>query len=164
MQKRISGSKKIFPSLINAKPGLTAKEYAAMALDQGLCGSASKDPVFSLATTLMKEVREGRMPDIKVSGKPQRFYPNTCTSAETMKKAANEIVERSLSGLGPVTVVPSAEIAQAIYMLVEVGRFGSRSEAFVWLAQEGVRAKNPELNKVKNVVEQIRQLKNTLPM
>jgi len=166
MQKRVKGFKKVVPDLIKANPGLTAKEYAEMALDRGLCGSGSKDhPVFSLATTLMKEVREGRMPGIRVikSERPQRFYPVDYTSTEAMKKIADDIVNKTLSNWDkPITILLPADVAQAMDMLVEVSKFGNRSEALIWLAREGIKAKNLELAQVKKVVEQIRKLKQSV--
>jgi hypothetical protein len=60
------GFKSIVRDLVFADPGHTAEEYAKMALERGLARSDSGDPVFSLQTTLRKEVREGRMPEITV--------------------------------------------------------------------------------------------------
>lgn len=158
------GFKKIILDLVKENPGLTAKEYAKVALDRGLCGSDSKDPVFSLATTLMKEVREGRMPGIRVikSERPQRFYPDNHISSETMKKIADDIVNKILDK--PITILLPADVAQAMDMLVEVSRFGNRSEALIWLAREGIKAKNLELAQVKKVVEQIKLLKQSVPV
>ncbi|MBM3118312.1 MAG: hypothetical protein FJ006_01940 [Chloroflexi bacterium] len=153
MQKRITGSKKVFPDLIRAKPGRTAREYANMALDQGLCGSASKDPVFSLATTLMKEVREGRMPGVRASGRPMRFYPDSHTS-----KVSPPNFDK------PTTILLPTDISETINILVEVGKFENRSEALIWLAREGIKAKSLELAQVKKVVEQIKQLKQSVPV
>ncbi|MBI4286072.1 MAG: hypothetical protein HY670_09295 [Chloroflexi bacterium] len=159
------GFKKIILDLVRENPGLTAKEYAKVALDRGLSGSDSKDPVFSLATTLMKEVREERIPGIKAVGRrPLRFYPDDYTSSEQMKKA-DDIVKKILSNWDkPITILLPADIAQAMDMLVEVSKFGNRGEALIWLAREGIRAKNIELTQVKKVVEQIKLLKQSVPV
>lgn len=165
MQKRITGSKEVFPDLIKVKPGLTAKEYAKMALDQGLCGSASKDPIFSLATTLMKEVREGRMPGIGASGRPQRFYPDNYTSSGDMKKIADDIVKKTLTNWDkPITILLPNDVSESIETLIEVNKFENRPEALVWLAREGMKEKSLELAQVKKVVEQIKQLKQSVPV
>ena len=159
------GFKKIIPDLVRANPGLTAKEYAKMALDQGLCNSDSKDPAFSLATTLMKEVREGRMLGVKAirGERPQRFYPDNYTPSEAMKKIADDIVNKTLSNWDkPITILLPADVAQTMDMLVEVSRFGNRSEALIWLVREGIKTKNLELAQVKKVVEQIKQLKQSV--
>jgi len=161
------GFKKIIPDLVRANPGLTAKEYAKMALDQGLCNSDSKDPAFSLATTLMKEIREGRMSGVKATKgeRPMRFYPDNYASNEVMKKIADDIVNKTLSNWDkPLTILLPADVAQAMDMLVEVSRFGNRSEALVWLAREGMKAKGLELAQVKKVAEQIKQLKKSVPV
>ncbi len=185
MKRRVTGFKKVVPDLIRANPGLTAKEYAKIALDQGLCGSASQKSeegrVFSLATTLMKEVREGRMPGVKtIEGeRPQRFYLDNSTSNEARRKIADDIVKKALSrGRSPelaeaqatevwdkpITILLPVDIAQTMDMLVEVSRFGNRSEALIWLAREGIKAKSLELAQVEKVVEQIKQLKKSVPV
>jgi len=167
MTKMKKGFKKIVFDLVRENPGLTAKEYAKVALDRGLSGSDSKDPVFSLATTLMKEVREGRMPEIRVikSERPQRFYPDNHIASEAMKKIADDIVNKTLSNWDkPITILLPTDVAQAMDMLVEVSRFGNRSEALIWLAREGIKAKNLELAQVKKVVEQIKLLKQSVPV
>jgi hypothetical protein len=159
------GFKKIVLDLVRENPGLTAKEYAKIALDRGLSRSDSKDPVFSLATTLMKEVREQRMPGIRVTKgeRPQRFFLENYNSSETMKKIADDIVNRTLSNWDKsITILLPVDVAQAVDMLVEVSKFGNRNEALVWLAREGIKAKNLELSQVKEVVEQIRQLKQSV--
>ena len=150
MQKRITGSKKVFPDLIKVNPGLTAKEYAKMALDQCLCGSASKDPVFSLATTLMKEVQEGRMPGVKASERPLRFY----TAGSTQKVPLSNFDK-------PITILLPNDVSESIETLIEVNKFENRSEALVWLAREGIKAKSLELAQIKKVAEQIKQLKQS---
>ena len=74
------GFKSIVRDLVFADPGHTAEEYARMALKKGLARSDSDDPVFSLQTTLRKEVREGRMPEMiaqKVNGRLHYFPVGT---------------------------------------------------------------------------------------
>ena len=74
----------IFQDLIARCPGCTAKEYAKMVIEQGLGGSDSQDTLFSLQTTLIKEYREGRMPQIKVVkvDRKTRYFP-----ADNLKSA-----------------------------------------------------------------------------
>src|SRR5437016_2488110 len=77
------GFKSIVRDLVRAHPGLSSDEYAIMALEKGLARSDSKDPVFALQSTLRKEVREGRMPDIiarKVDRKLHYFPANQSPS------------------------------------------------------------------------------------
>ena len=67
----------IIQDLIIRYPGCTAKEYASMAIDQGLCGSDSHNDLFSIQTILMKEYREGRMPQVKIVkvDRKTRYFP-----------------------------------------------------------------------------------------
>ncbi len=147
------GFKKIVPDLIRANPGLTAKEYSKMAIDRGLSNSDSKDPVFSLATTLLKEVREGRMLGVKAikSDGPLRFFIDNHTSGVP---SANQDK--------PITLLMPNDVGEATDTLVEISKFGNRSEALIWLAREGIKAKHLELRQLREGVEQIRQLKRSM--
>lgn len=152
MQK---GFKKAIPDLVKANPGLTAREYAEMALNQHICGSDSKDPVQSLATTMMKEVREGRMPSVKsVKGVgAMRYYPTNNTQKSPVPNFDK-----------PITILIPTDVAEVIDSLLEINKFENKSKTLVWLAQEGIKAKSSELAQVKKVVEQIKQLKQSVPV
>ena len=97
--------------------------------------------------------------------RPQRFYSDNYTSSEAMKKIADDIVNKTLSNWDkPITILVPADVAQSMDMLVEVSKFGNRSEALIWLAREGIKAKILELAQVEKVVEQIKQLKQSVPV
>jgi len=154
MQK---GFKKIAPALIQTNPWLTADEYAKMALDQHLCRSDSKNgpngQVFSLSTTLRKEVREGRMPGIKsvrMNDGKLHFGPADHTPAMPSRRDTG------------VTVVLPVEVADITDMLVAIDQFKNRSEALIWLAQEGVKAKQVYLQQCKTLHQQAKQLKGSI--
>jgi hypothetical protein len=69
----------VAPALVKGNPGMMSREIAGLALSRGLAHSDSKDPVTSLATSLAKEVREGRHKEIRaesVNGE-LRYYPKT---------------------------------------------------------------------------------------
>ncbi len=152
MQK---GFKKVVVSLIYANPGLTPKEYAEMALKQGLCGSDSKNPVFSLQTTLMKEVREGRMPEIKahkVNGKLCYFPVNYNTGQQVALPKKDSAV----------TILLPPDVAKTVDMLVDLGTLSSRGEALIRLAREGMKAKQQELQKAEKIAQQIGGLKQSI--
>jgi hypothetical protein len=149
------GFKKVVPSLVQATPGLTDTEYAKIALDRGLCRSDSKDPIMSLATTMRKEIREGRMPGIKavkVDGK-LHFFPE-----KEIPKTALPNREK------PITLLPPIEISEVADILIEVGKFENRGDAFIWLMHEGIKAKNLELAQAKQISEQIMRLKQSIPV
>lgn len=155
MQK---GFKKVAPDLIEANPWLTAPEYAKMALDQHLCSSDSRNPVFSLATTLMKEVREGRMPGIKAVKVNGRLHYGPAAQTPT-----NYSTMSSRRDIG-VTVVLPPEVGQITDMLVELDEFRNRGEALIWLAQEGIKARDSKLQGFKIVHQQIKSLKQSISL
>jgi Arc/MetJ-type ribon-helix-helix transcriptional regulator len=129
------GFKEVVVRLIGESPGLAAEEYAVTALQRGLAGSNSKDPVQSLATTLAKEVREGRMLGIRAQrehGKLRYF---------------------------PVDLRPDA--ARRVRDLVEIGRFSTPSEAVTYLLEEGVNAKQSALDRISGELEEIRRRKES---
>jgi len=149
------GFKKVVPGLIRANPGLTAEEYAKMALEQGLCSSDSKNPVFSLATTLMKEVREGRMQGVearKVDGR-LHFFP---TNSQSKSQATPPKRDRAIS-----IIIPS-DIGEITDMLVEIEKFKNQSEALIWLMREGISAKERELEQAVKTIREIRRLKQSV--
>jgi len=152
MQK---GFKKVVVSLVRASPGLTPVEYAERALQSGLCGSDSKDPIFSLSTTLRKEVREGRMPEIKAvkaNGK-LRYFPvdyDTSQQVTPLKKDS------------ALTILLPPDVAHMVDTLVELGRYANRGEGLIWLAREGIEANQQKLKNAEKVVQQIKGLKESI--
>ena len=147
------GFKAVAPQLIHEKPGLTAEEYARMAINQGLARSNSKEPVWSLLTTLAKEVREGHMHGIrreKVNGKlcyfPVDYQPETKTQPNNGLR-----IEVSLR--------PDA--ARRVGDLVEIGKFRTPGEAVTYLLEEGVTAKQFALDRISSELEEIRRRKES---
>jgi hypothetical protein len=152
MQK---GFKKVVVSLVKAHPGLTPVEYAEEALRSGLCGSDSKDPIFSLSTTLRKEVREGRMPQIKAikaRGKLRYFPTDYDVSQQVNLPKKDE----------PLTVLLPPDVVQAIDTFVELGNFANRVEGLVWLARQGIGANQRKLDNAEKVAQQIKRLKESV--
>ncbi len=149
------GFKQIVPELIKKHPGLTAEEYASLALEQGLSKSDSKNPVFSLSTTLRKEYREHRMLSIRAekNGGKLRFYPIDHPSY-------------SKDGLNKPNIPISVSLPpienEIVDILVETGKFKNKNDALLWLVAEGIRAKDIELKQAKKIVNQIRELKNSV--
>jgi hypothetical protein len=152
MQK---GFKKVVASLIKADPGLSPEEYAQRALQSGLCGSDSKNAVFSLSTTLRKEVREKRMPEIKavkVAGK-LRFFPTDYDIGQQASPPKKD---------SPLTILLPPDISNAVDTLVEGGWHANRGEGLIWLAREGIKTSQQKLNDAARVTQQIRRLKESV--
>jgi hypothetical protein len=133
---------------------LAAEEYAAMALQRGLAGSNSKDPVQSLATTLAKEVREGRMPGIRAQSEDGKLrYFRVDYRADTKAQRDN--------GLRIKEVLLPSDVARRVSDLVEIGRFSGPNEALIYLSQEGISAKLPVLDRIANELQEIRRRKES---
>jgi len=149
------GFKKVVLPLIRANPGLTAEEYASMALEQGLCDSDSKNPVFSLSTTLRKQVREGRMPEIKaikVNGR-LHFFPVGYGAGQQFGLPKKD---------STVTILLPPDVGHTVDTLVELGSLPNRGEGLIWLAREGIKANQEKLKNAERVVGQIRGLKESV--
>ncbi|MFH1088060.1 MAG: hypothetical protein V1737_05685 [Chloroflexota bacterium] len=152
MQK---GFMKAVLPLIRANPGLSAEEYASIALERDPELSVSKNPNFSLSTTLRKEVREGRRPEIKaitVNGK-LHFFPADYGTGQLVPPPRRDSTSRIL--LPP-------DVAQAADTLVELGKYANRGEALIWLAREGIKANQPKLKNAESALQQIRALKESV--
>lgn len=99
-------SHEVAPGLIRQHPGQPSRFYARMALDLKLAGSDALEPEYSLASTLAKEVREGRLREIEVRkiGRSLRYFPATSQSARrrVFPSTAREGLSKSENGpLGP---------------------------------------------------------------
>ena len=152
MTTPVKGFMKIAEALVKERPGLAAEEYARMALDRGIAQSNSKDPVQSLATTLMKQVREGRTTEIyadQVRGK-LRYYP----TGDLLNPPG-----RRLPHLLFTDVRMSPDTAKRVRTLLEVGLFANEKEAASWLLEEGVRAQRDTLDQIESQAEEIERRK-----
>jgi hypothetical protein len=138
--------------LIKETPGLGHDDYARIALDRGLCGSVSKDPVFSLGSTLAKDVREDRLTGVKRLriGGQYRYYPSDYNQG---------INDRRADAVLRFEVTVPDDLADDVKLLAEAKRNLTPSEALVWLAREGSKARRLDLDKLNGVQAEIERLK-----
>jgi len=142
------GFMELVPSIIKEFPGETAEFYAREALDSGIVSSDAKDPVLSLANTLAKQVREGREPGIRreqIGGKYRYFL-------------VSEPDEGHLENIA-VQIFLSTQEIEVLDNLVAVGKCKNRSDAIMWLAREGIKARGGYLDKVADTRKQIERIK-----
>lgn len=155
----------VAPGLIWAEPGKTPEYYARTALERGLATSDSKDPVFSLASTLRKEVREGRLPEfvqMKVGGRFCVFPANGADQRLTPDESKASQAEPSGHGRDLITIRVSESVSRVADLLVEVGMRVSRSDAVAWMADEWVAANAQLIARAEDASERIRQIRNSL--
>jgi hypothetical protein len=61
-----------------------------------------------------------------------------------------------------VTVILPSHIAKNVEILIKVGKFNNPNDALIWLASEGVQAKQNELTNIERIVHQIDNLKRSV--
>lgn len=123
MQK---GFMKWLRDYIQACPGLTAEEYAQDGYHEGYAKSdAQKDEVFSLASTLMKQVRDGKEPHIRRERIGGNYHYFPVMGIATTTSSENISFQISLSN----------EEWQSIDNLISSGQFRNRNEVVEWLAK-----------------------------
>ena len=148
------GFKAVVVRLISERPGLPAEEYARIALERRLCDSDAKDPVVSLATTLAKEIREGRMAD---QVRRERVNGRFCYFPAHYPFESDAQLGDGLR----VEVELPPDAAKRVTDLLEIDEFGSPSEAVAWLVQAGVKAKVSALDEIANELQEIRKRKES---
>ena len=159
------GFKAVVGELVREQPGLSSDDYAKIALERGLVHSDSRDPIFSLQSTLRKEVREGRMPDImsrKVGGK-LHFFPANHDGVLPAKSGPSTLNLKP-DATASLTVLVPQEIGAELDLLVELGKAKSRSEALIRLARIGIDTKRSVLNRAREVHEQTKKMRDSLPL
>jgi len=134
-------------------PGQTAKWWAKEYL-AGVGGSDAKDPEQSLANTLSKRVRTGKVSGIrreKVRG-VHLFFPAKTRTAEEAPNLQDVAFQIAMSA-GELEILDS---------FVAVGKFRNRSEVLAWFVKEGFKAMHDDIEKAANIRKQIEELKRSI--
>jgi len=137
-------------------PGETAEYYAREYLEiAGKDASDAKDPVQSWANTLSKQVARGREKRVRREkiGGVYRYFPVQVSSPGTEPQLKDIAIQLSLS----------PEELRVLDNFIAVGKFNSRGHVLTWLAREGIRARNADIDRVESIVKQIDQLKGSAP-
>jgi hypothetical protein len=106
-------------------PGLTAEEYARDGYFEGCVKSDAKDQEFSLASTLMKQVRDGKEAFIRreLIGKKYHYFPGSGIRMNTSCENIHFQIELSKKEWSPIDA------------LVSEGTFRNRNEVIEWLVK-----------------------------
>ena len=131
---------------IEVCPGLTAEDYAGDGYYEEYAKSDARngDQVFSLASSLMKQVRDGKEPHIRREriGGNLRYFPKNGSYA-----AGNVATEKIA-----FQISLSKEEWQSIDDLVSSGQFRNRNDVIEWLAKRCISVGvglSPSLPKAK---------------
>lgn len=134
------GFMEVAVNLIFRCPGRTDEEYAKMALESNPDLSDAKDPIFSLKTTLAKQVRtkgEKRVTRERIDGK-FLYSPSTTEPKEPPKE---------------ILISISPDESAILDDLINTGWFKTESEAAQWLLREGINARKDDLHKIRGFNE-----------
>jgi hypothetical protein len=134
-------------------PGQTAKWWAKGYLASGR-GSDAKDKVQSLASTLSKQVRTGKVSSIRRErvGGVYCYFPARTRTAEEAPNLQDVAFQ----------IAMSSEELEILDSFVFVGKFRNRSEVLAWFAREGFKARQDDIEKVANIRKQIEELKRSI--
>ena len=158
MQKGFSHE--VAPVLICESPGESPEYYAKIALDRGLASSDSKSPLQSLASTLRKELREGRLPNFRTAkhGGRIRVYP---VSGFVSPESESQI-SSSLPASVSITATVTSVVHEAATLLVEVGKQATHGESISWMAQQWVTDNATYLARVRQAALQMQEIRSAI--
>jgi len=140
-------------NLIPNFPGQTSSWYAKEYLKLFSNGSEAKNRVQSLASTLNKQVQTGlekRVWRKRVNG-IYRYFPASMLPGSGSAGGSEEDVV--------IQMRLSKQELEEIDNLVAVDKFRNRNDAIKWLVIEGMTANRAYLDRVKDAIKQIEQLK-----
>ena len=160
------GFKSVVRDLVRAHPGLSSDEYAQMALDKGLATSDSRNPVFSLQSTLRKEVRERRMPDViarKVDGKLHFFPANQDPMVSVNDHASAVSGMRAHESVSLTVLVPN-DIVTVLDLLVELNKVRNRADALLRFVRIGLDAKRLELDRASEFNQRTKKTRESFSL
>jgi hypothetical protein len=131
---------------------LSPRELARRALQRGLVSSASKDPVFSIATTVAKNIRDGAY------NRPELVSIRTAEGRKIGLPEWNRErhVRRLVQTSRPSTITLPPDIAQGIRLAVDAGVGASEQDVVVLLVKRGLAAMKKTIR--AGIREQLRRL------
>lgn len=158
MQKGFSHE--VAPVLIRETPGESPEYYAGIALNRGLASSDSKSPLQSLASTLRKELREGRLPEFRTMKRGGRIRVYPATAAVDSESESRKSPRQPATV--PISVTVTRDVHEAAALLVEVGKQATYGESISWMAQQWLNDSVSYLAKVRQAALQMREIRNAI--
>jgi len=155
-------SHEVAPGLIAEEPGRPAEYYADKALYLGLSASDSKSPVHSLASTLRKEAREGRLPELYTQKRGGRlcFFPVDGSDGESEAGPVGQSNKQPRERV--VTVHLGEDIHSVIDHLIDIGRHRTASDAIRWMVGQWFRQNAGYVRRVHKAANQVRAIRTAL--
>ena len=137
--------------LIVENPGRTAQQIVRDALDRGIISSRGRNRIAGQVGALAKMYNDGRLLEVRrdEQQRPYRYYPKGSVTVHPPSKPVAE----------PVTFRPTLVQEEVLTALTETRRFSSRSEAVVWLIDEGIAAKQSYVDRITQTYREIERLR-----
>jgi hypothetical protein len=137
--------------LITENPGRSAQEIVRDALDSGIIGSRGRNRIAGQVGALVKMYNRGNLPEVRrdEQQRPYRYYPRGAATAQPPSKPICE----------PVTFRPTLEQEEVLTALTETRRFSSRSEAVIWLLNQGIAANQGDIRRITQTYAEIERLR-----
>ena len=132
------------------------RELAERALQRGLVSSSSKDPVFSIATTVVKNIREQRYNEPELvfieSNEGRKIgLPRWQVENPTTRNSVSEKVR-------PLTVTLPPDVAQGVRLAVQAGLAATEQEAVTLLVKCGLADKKIRKDIRAGIHDQLKRL------
>ena len=152
----------VFPALVREDQGHPPEYYANVALVRGLADSDAKNPVHSLASTVRKEAREGRLsPEtgivLRKVGRSLCCFvvsaASTSSEGELTKDGNEESPEAYLNVRCPPKLLATADL------LVELRTVRNRGEALIWMADQWVESNTKRVDRFKDATDEIARIR-----
>ena len=146
-----SFSAQVATRLIRENPGRSAGEIVRDALDCGIISTRGRDRIAGQVGALASMYNGGRLPEVwrDEQNRPYRYYLKGATFVQPSPKLISE----------PITFRPTPKQEEILTALTETRKFSSRSEAIIWLLDQGIAANQENIRRIIDVYTEIEHLR-----
>jgi hypothetical protein len=135
--------------LVEKNNGGTAQKIIRFGLDAEIIRSSGRSRIAGQVGAFVKMYNAGHLPQVYRDEKhrPYKYYLKGSIPVEQSDKLVSE----------PVTFRPTTEQEKILTALTETKTFPSRSEAIIWLLQQGITANEEYIRKIKDAYSKIEE-------
>ena len=144
-------SAQVATRLIRENPGRSAEEIVRDALDGGIISTRGRNRTAGQKGALVKMYKGGRLPEVwrDEQHRPYLYYPKETTSVQQLPKPISE----------PITFRPTPKQEEILTALTDTRKFSSRSEAIIWLLDQGIAANQEDIRRIIDAYTEIEHLR-----
>jgi metal-responsive CopG/Arc/MetJ family transcriptional regulator len=146
-----SFSPQVATRLISENPGRSAQEIVRDALDRGVIRTRGRNRIAGQVGALAAMYNRRRLPEVwrDEHHRPYRYYLKGATSVQPSPKLISE----------PITFRPTPRQEEILTALTETRKFSSRSEAIIWILDQGIAANQEDIRRIIDAYKEIEQLR-----